>query len=382
MRSPVVLSFFCFILIGVTGCSDGFHTSTPSSSSDSNAGQGGTGETPTTPPTPPAEGPDLSICSDLAFDHVRWATRFDSSDRNAFALSLNITGSYEGNSGWANLTNNFDGQGLSMGLLNQTLGTGSLQPLLYKFRQLYPQSYESVMSGTQQKAMGQMLDAWAAAKGLNAVSVLSLKALRPVHFFERGFVGSDADANRDKFYASESVGAGDLHVMGAAESASVKWALQNLYADNGKTFTSAWRSALKTLAAHPDYISLQIEAAEYLHDRALAYQARAGFTQLRGYLMLFDVAVQNGSITSAQFKKFDTWAAAHAAATEEQAMLQLIDIRAAASKPQYQDDVRRRKRTIVLGQGTVHGANRNLPAEYCYLPQVSYPLALPHPAFL
>lgn len=41
-----------------------------------------------------------------------------------------ITGNFEGNKGFANLSGNFDGQGISAGVLQWNLGQGSLQPVL------------------------------------------------------------------------------------------------------------------------------------------------------------------------------------------------------------------------------------------------------------
>lgn len=41
-----------------------------------------------------------------------------------------VTGKFEGNKGFANLSGNFDGQGISAGVLQWNLGQGSLQPIL------------------------------------------------------------------------------------------------------------------------------------------------------------------------------------------------------------------------------------------------------------
>src|ERR1700677_1324186 len=75
-------------------------------------------------------GEGLVICSPLDFTNVTWSGQLSPFQEQGLELGLNISGSFEGAAGWANLTNNFDGQGLSMGLLNQNLGQGSLQPLL------------------------------------------------------------------------------------------------------------------------------------------------------------------------------------------------------------------------------------------------------------
>src|ERR1035438_10073334 len=68
---------------------------------------------------------NLSICSGLDFAPVIWPPQLPKYQVESLELVLNIAGSYEGVRGWANLTNSFDDQGLSLGLLNQNLGQGS-----------------------------------------------------------------------------------------------------------------------------------------------------------------------------------------------------------------------------------------------------------------
>ena len=75
-----------------------------------------------------------TICSNLSFNNVLWPSPLTEFQVNVFALAMNISGSFEGPDGWTNLTNNFDGQGISLGLFNQNLGQGSLQPMMLKLR--------------------------------------------------------------------------------------------------------------------------------------------------------------------------------------------------------------------------------------------------------
>jgi hypothetical protein len=120
-------------------------------------------------------------------------------------------------------------------------------------------------------------------------------------------------------------------------------------------------------------VSLQIQAAEVIHRRALSYQDALGFYQLRGYLMLFDIGVQNGSISQSHFDKFWVWLKTNPKASLESQMNKMVDIRAASSLAQYRDDVISRKKTIVKGSGVVHETSRNLEKEYCYSGLKTYP---------
>ena len=158
-----------------------------------------------------------------------------------------------------------------------------------------------------------------------------------------------------------------------SNSSSVKWAKNTLYKDSGKTFKPEWESALREIAGSPEYVSLQIKEAQYLHDRASDYRDRLSWTQLRAYLFLFDISVQNGTLKDKHFNKFAKWLKKNPSATEEEQMLEMLEIRVVDSHSKWQKDVRIRKTTVIKGVGFVHGEDRNLPLEYCYDPINSYP---------
>lgn len=307
-------------------------------------------------PDPPVEEKPLEICSKLSFDNVVWSESLSFEERNAFALALNISGSFEGSAGWSNLTNNFDGQGMSFGLLNQTLGTGSLQPLLHKFSIQHPDLGRSIFGDSQWNKLLNMLANW--SSGLVATQFL----MQPLVVQEKSFVGSQVD--QDKYYA---VPEGGLFQMDTRTQQSVKWALDNLYVDAaGKNFKSSWKNAMKTLGDRPEYISLQVEAAERLHFQALRDHQRLNFDELRAYLFLFDIVVQNGGLRASHINEYMNYLERNPNDSKTDQLLNLMEIRVQSSLPQWREDVRKRKRTVILGTGVVHGSRRDLPNEYCY----------------
>ncbi|NQZ19612.1 MAG: hypothetical protein HRT44_10205 [Bdellovibrionales bacterium] len=159
---------------------------------------------------------------------------------------------------------------------------------------------------------------------------------------------------------------------------SVNWAKRTVYKDSKhRVFKDEWAQAFRFITSHPDYVSLQIRAAEYLHERAFGYRERVNWTQKRAYLFLFDIAVQNGSLRDKHFNKFEKWLAKNPNATEEAQMLEMLEIRVVDSNPKWQNDVRKRKTAVIKGQGFVHGEDRNLPLEYCYDPLTTYPNSRP-----
>jgi hypothetical protein len=90
------------------------------------------------------------------------------------------------------------------------------------------------------------------------------------------------------------------------------------------------------------------------------------FREIRSMLLMYDYVTQNGGFNSTHKANFDSWMKANPLASESEKAAKLLEIRLVSVRPQYVDDVRRRKSTIMNGTGLVHGANRNLSKEYCF----------------
>ncbi|MDD5629003.1 MAG: hypothetical protein PHU21_08060 [Elusimicrobia bacterium] len=289
------------------------------------------------------------IRSALDFSGVHWPEGLTEADRAAFEVALNISGSFEGNEGWVNLSNDFDGQGLSLGLLNQCLGQGSLQPLLLSLRQGHPETMDVIFSSDHLKSLSGMLDSWQSASGAEARS----------------------GAPERRSWLDEPVAA--MRAAGPSpDEASVAWAEKNLYSDGGKTFDPVWKAEFIALAGNPEYVTLQIQAALGYHDKAVAYQSRVGVRELRAYLMLFDVVVQNGGLYPDDLDDYAAYVKANPHAKSAQKLQKLLALRLRHVRPKYVADVRSRKSAIIAGTGFVHGAKRDLPAEYGYDPLLVY----------
>ena len=316
--------------------------------------------------------PTFGICSALELKEVGWPEDFDKDDQNAFALALNITGSYEGFNGWQNLSNNFDGMGLSMGLLNQNLGSGTLQPLFLKIRDNHPKVFKDNLTEPMRKSLLKMLADWEKSapvqtSGFSKLSDIELNK-KLVNFSNNRL---EDQGQIDKLYTF------NLRIS-THNKKSVAWAKRTLYKDRKhKYFKALWEKGLKGIAASPEYVTLQIAAAQYLHDRAIGYKERLGWKELRAYLFLFDIATQNGTLKDHHFEKFAKWLTKNPNASEEKQLLEMLEIRVVDSHPKWQEDVRRRKRTIIKGKGFVHGEDRNLPLEFCYDQVFPYPFQLP-----
>lgn len=300
------------------------------------------------------------ICSALDFNGVTWPKGYSEMDKIAFALAMNISGSFEGHSGWTNLSNNFDGQGFSMGILNQNLGQGSIQPMLIIMRDQHMDVLKKYLKTDMLNSMLKMLADWEKANP-------QVPAFQPLQLttFEREPV-LFSDENIDKKYGVNGI-------QLRSNKASVRWASRTLYTDSkGRNFKPEWKKGLKDIAGDPAYVSLQIAAAQELHDQGRGDQARANWEQIRSYLFLFDVVVQNGGLKDKHFNKYERWLKNNKNSTEEQQMLEMLEIRVVDSKKQWQKDVRLRKTAVIKGVGFVHGEDRDLQTEYCYDQTIPY----------
>ncbi len=301
---------------------------------------------PITNPNPIEPTPELpfAVCSKLNFKDVTWPLELDLFEQEMFKLSLNLSGQFEGHDGWSNITNNFDNTGLSMGLLNQTLGTGSLQPLLAKMRVHNYPVMNQVFAKERFDSISGMLEPW-----LSSVNVQSYEDLdySPLDKEWNDRVNAFATSKTQK---------------------SVQWAMNNLYTSSGvnKPFKKEWKKELQDLANTPQYVSLQLEAAQRYHNKAMIYVDLIGVRDLRTYLFMFDVIVQNGGIKQSEFNEALEWRRSNPDSTDTDLLLTLLEIRLRRTIPKWAPDVRARKTAMIMGKGKVHGSNRNFEKEYCY----------------
>ncbi len=302
-------------------------------------------------PPPGLQNAELSICSNLSLKGVSWPEALNLDGKRSLALGLNISGSFEGSTGWKNLTNNFDGQGLSLGLLNQCLGQGSLQPMLIKLRDRAAAALAATVSAAHRASMLNMLSKWESSQKLT----LS--------------VAGDNDVMSDGRLSNLDDMPNGSDGVGHQESStgdSIVWAKQTLYTDGGATFHSLWSKELNAMASHPSYVTIQIESALKYHAKAVDYMKSLGLKQLRSYLMMFDIIVQNGGLYSGDVSSYLSTYPTNAVVDEAIRLRKILDLRVAHVASKYKADVISRKLSIINGKGIVHGEARDYPKEYCY----------------
>lgn len=227
---------------------------------------------------------------------------------------LALTGAFESDQPppdcFCGLSGDFDGQGISFGVCQWNLGQGSLQPLLQEMDSVHADVFRRLF-GPQYAELKQMLTASRADQLAWARSIQTPK-----------------------------------HVL-----------------------TEPWRGLFKALGRTEEFQEIEVKHARNLYTEALSLCSAYQVASARAAALMFDIKVQNGSISSAvrkqiedDFKQLDQ----SLNATEiEVARLRIIaNRRADAAKPKWREDVRARKLTIGNGEGVVHGKFYNLADNY------------------
>ena len=260
------------------------------------------------------------LASDGVVGPDTWKALFDDAPLIAPAIlseplayrTLALTGAFETDAVppdcFAGLSGDFDQQGMSFGVCQWNLGQGSLQPLLQSMDRQHSAVIDDVFGPHAAEFRGMLLspldDQLAWARSIQ----------------------------NQRFVISEP-----------------------------------WRGLFRTLGRRKEFHAIEVAAAAKLYGDAVALCRTFGVRSERAAALMFDIKVQNGSIsltTQAQIERdFRSIAPENPEAEVER--LRIIAIRRAeAANPKWISDVRARKLTIANGVGTVHGAHYDLEAQY------------------
>lgn len=205
------------------------------------------------------------------------------------------------------ITGDFDGQGISVGALQWNIGQGTLQPLLHEMFEKHEQVSKDIFH-----------------ENLDVLRALS---------------GSSKQEQLD-FARS----------------------IQNL---RNFRVNEPWRGMMRTLGRTPEFQQIQAEHAGKIQTKARSMSADYGLTTERGVALMFDICVQNGSISSVvKAQIMADFATMPDKNDQVQRMRIIANRRSAAANPKFVNDVRTRKLTIAEGKGTVHGITYDLEEQF------------------
>jgi hypothetical protein len=208
--------------------------------------------------------------------------------------ALQLTGVWEG-TGYGGANGNFDGQGITWGVVGFTWANGELQGILNEIRAQSP----AIFSASFGPLEGEITDVLARPRPLQMI-----------------------------------------------------WA-RGISRNCGENIDSAWAAAFKALGDTPEVQDLENVHAQHYWNAGLPFAEDFGLQSEAGLALCFDIAVQNrvtdDMIAEIQQRIGDQ------GMSEPDKMQIVAHVVAEHANPTYFNDVLKRKLTFATGQGTVHG---------------------------
>jgi hypothetical protein len=231
------------------------------------------------------------------------------------ARCLALTGAFETGAGapdcFCGISGDFDGQGISFGVLQWNFGQRSLQPLLKEMIGEHPDIAQQIFGA---------------------------------------HVGA----------LQEAIGASQEDLMDFARS--VQHPVKH-------TVNEPWRGYARALGRTPEFQRIQVKYANGNFQQALTLCRQFELWSERAVALMFDIVTQNGSIksvTRAQIASdIQVLPAGLPDANREVRKLEIVaNRRAEAANPRWVDDVRNRKLCIARGGGVVHGISYDIEEQF------------------
>jgi hypothetical protein len=209
-----------------------------------------------------------------------------------FDRALQLTGAWEG-TGYGGANGNFDGQGITWGVVGFTWGNGELQVILKEIKSLYSAVFTS-------------------AFGILESTILSV--------------------------LSESL------------PVQMAWA-RSISVNGGNGIEPQWAACFKALGEDPNVQGIENAHAQHYWSAGAKLAQQFGLSTAAGLALCFDIAVQN----TVSDGMIDEIVQQTQGLAETDKLPIIAHIVAEHANPNYFNDVLKRKMTFVNGQGTVHG---------------------------
>jgi hypothetical protein len=212
--------------------------------------------------------------------------------------------------GFYGLSGNFDGQGLSFGLVNWTIGTGSLQPLLRDFAREQPARWAAIFSGDAERF---------------------LALIKPK---------GDAATRIQHRFAIEEMN--DKRTV----NGRIAWSIKE-----------PWRGRFRKLSEDPAFQQIQIRYVRDLLARAAYFCRYFSLKSERAFAFMFDAVSSHGKwwLTKKiggieKRRRLLQERLAGGKPPERELLLIIAEVLGATSAPRWAEKVRARKRWFVTGQ--------------------------------
>jgi peptidoglycan hydrolase-like protein with peptidoglycan-binding domain len=222
-----------------------------------------------------------------------------------FQRCLQLTARFEGH-GYTLIVGNFDGAGLTWGIVGFTLQHGEIQVII-------------------NEALARAPDLLDAAFGAERSRELT-----------------------DRLRTQKS-------------TALIRWADSISSGARKQMVIEPWRSGFATFGAQPFVQELQRRRAREMYfEPAMVTAARLGMETERGTALCFDIHVQNGGVKKADERAYLESIKLRRSPSQQSRRETLARLVADSARKQYRDDVFARKNAIASGSGLSHGQLFNL----------------------
>lgn len=227
-------------------------------------------------------------------------------DQKTIDRCVYTVGALEGDSLYQNLGNNLDGAGLSMGIFQWNLASGTLQPMLKEFAAMHKND------GTLDRIFGAQK-----AEFLNMLN----------------------SNNREK---------------------QIAWGEKITNREEGAKFIEPWNTKLTKLLEHPDMIKIQIKEKDKIVNEVKGTYKELGLKSDRAFGLLLDLRVHTGPFERGMIKKVLEGKKGEyqpGSPEEKEAMKQIIEstIKSKQIPKSQWDDIFARAEVFINGNGKVHG---------------------------
>lgn len=231
-------------------------------------------------------------------DDQTWQALMSSPAPDLKQRCLQITADFEG-TGFTKAVGNFDGAGITWGIIGFTLSNGELGAVLTEIRSAHPAVFSAAFGELEARI----------------VEVIHSSHSEQIHF-----------AN------SISLGSSKMRIQ------------------------DVWAKAFEKLGSDPSAQEIQLQRTEKFFQIAERDRQLFDVQNELGLALCFDIAVQNGGIDSTERARIRTKINQNHPATQQDLRIIIANVVAENSRPKFIEDVRSRKLTIATAQGTVHGS--------------------------
>ncbi len=231
-------------------------------------------------------------------DEQTWQSLMGSAAPDLKQRCLQITADFE-STGFTKAVGNFDGAGITWGIIGFTLSNGELGKLLREIRTAHPAVFSAAFGDLETKI----------------VAVLN-----------------SSHADQIQFANSISIGSSKVRIL------------------------PEWAAAFDRLGQDPQVQEMQLQRTENFFNIAARDVERFKVENELGLGLCFDIAVQNGGIDQTEGTRIKNKVAQTPPTTPQDLRMIIANVVAENSKPQFIEDVRKRKLTLATGRGAVHGS--------------------------